>query len=50
MRWQHVLGHEQVVSNMGDPETKLRHVSSLVWLDEVLVCLVSPPVGLKLVH
>jgi len=32
VRWQQVFGHEQVVSDMGHPETKIRYVYSLVWL------------------
>ena len=32
MRWQQVFGYEQVVSDVGHPETKIRYASSLVWL------------------
>ena len=49
MRWQHVFSHEQVGSDVGDPETKIRYVSSLVWFVDVLEFWVWPRVGLKLV-
>jgi len=30
VRWQQVFGYEQVVSDVGHPETKIRYVYSLV--------------------
>jgi len=32
VRWQQVFDYEQVVSDVGHPETKIRYVYSLVWL------------------
>jgi len=40
MRWPQVFGYEQVVSDVGHPETKIRYVYSLVWLVDVLECCV----------
>jgi len=49
MRLRQVFSHEQVVSDVGVPETKIRYVFRLVWLVDVLEFWVWSRVGLKLV-